>query len=191
MQAHGTPPSIWDAAHAATLSTYPPGSDGPPFACPKSGAPAYLVFQPVGFAMPPSSLMARWSFAPPFHPCLCLAAIGGLLSVALSVTPPSPAAPLPVRKHGALCCPDFPPSPPCGGKSGGAMRGMSRNECPGRLNNAGSRSRWLRGRRSVDRHHQNARHYRTEAPCALLPAGSPRPRHGSRSPVFSSRGSHC
>src|SRR5690606_24864898 len=41
------------------------------------------------------------------------------LSAALSVTPPSPMVPLPVRKHGALRCPDFPPSP-CG-KSGGAM----------------------------------------------------------------------
>ncbi len=177
MLPHGAPPSIWDAAHAAPRSTYPPGSGGPPFACPRAGAPAYLVFQPVGFAVPPSSLMARWSFAPPFHPCLCLAAIGGLLSAALSVTPPSPAAPLPVRKHGALCCPDFPPFPPCGGKSGGAMRGMSRNVVE-QFSNAGSRSLWRRGHRSADRHHQNARHYRTAASCVPPPAKYPPPRRG-------------
>ena len=82
---------------------------------------------------------------PPFHPCppkpwrrralpmlqpQAFRLSGGLLSVALSVVRPSPAAPLPVRKHGALCCPDFPPLPPCGGRSGGAMRGMSRNGRP-------------------------------------------------------------
>src|SRR5690606_33498149 len=94
---------------------------------PCGGTPAYLVFQPVGFAVPPPSLGARWALAPPFHPCLCLAAIGGLLSVALSVAPPFPAALLPVRKYGALCCPDFPPSAPEGAKNGGAMRRMSRN----------------------------------------------------------------
>lgn len=33
------------------------------------------------------------------------------LSAALSVTPPFPVVPLPVRKHGALRCPDFPPEP--------------------------------------------------------------------------------
>ena len=49
------------------------------------------------------------------------------LSVALSMAPPSPVMLLPVRKHGALCCPDFPPSPPCSGKNDGAMRGMSMN----------------------------------------------------------------
>ena len=32
------------------------------------------------------------------------------VSAALSVAPPSPVTPLPVRKHGALRCPDFPPS---------------------------------------------------------------------------------
>ena len=37
--------------------------------------------------------------------------MGGIISAALSVTPPSPVAPLPVRKHGALRCPDFPPRP--------------------------------------------------------------------------------
>ena len=49
------------------------------------------------------------------------------LSAALSVAPPFPVAPLPVRKHGALCCPDFPPLPPCGEKSGSAMHRMSMN----------------------------------------------------------------
>ena len=49
MQACGTPPFIWDLARARPRSTYPPGSGGPPFSRPKTGAPAYLVFQPVGF----------------------------------------------------------------------------------------------------------------------------------------------
>src|SRR5262245_42000898 len=62
---------------------------------------AYLVFQPTRFAMPPPSLGARWALDPPFHP-YPIRRRGGLFSVALSVTPPSPAAPLPVRKRGAL-----------------------------------------------------------------------------------------
>ena len=33
---------------------------------------------------------------------------GGIFSVALSVAPPLQAQPLPVRKHGGSCCPDFP-----------------------------------------------------------------------------------
>src|SRR5690606_7066693 len=35
----------------------------------------------------------------------------GIFSVALAVTVPSPVRTLPVRKYGALCCPDFPLSP--------------------------------------------------------------------------------
>lgn len=77
---------------------------------------AYLIFQPIRFAMPPSSLSGRWALTPPFHPYLltdsgqALYQYGGLFSVALAVFWPSPAKSLPVRKYGALCCPDFPPS---------------------------------------------------------------------------------
>ena len=50
----------------------------------------------------------RWSLTPPFHPCLCLSAIGGVFSVALSVALPRPA----VSRHSALWSPDFPPRMP-------------------------------------------------------------------------------
>jgi len=47
----------------------------------------------------------RWcALAAPFHPCLCLAAIGGLLSVALSFGSPR----LAVNQHPALRSPDLP-----------------------------------------------------------------------------------
>ena len=45
-----------------------------------------------------------WSLTPPFHPCLCPKAIGGLLSVALAVGFPR----LGVTQHRALWSPDFP-----------------------------------------------------------------------------------
>lgn len=116
----------------------PAGSRGPRLACLAAGVPAYLVFQPVGFTKLPRSHGALVGSYPTFSslprrslseggPSLQLQRSAVSLSVALSVTPPSPAAPLPVRKHGALCCPDFPPSPPCGGKNGGAVRRMSMN----------------------------------------------------------------
>ena len=108
----GPPSSIWDRAHARPLSTYPPGSSGPPLACPKTSAPAYLVFQLVGFTKLPRSHAALVGSYPTFSslppPC------GGSavsLSAALSMASPSPVIPLPVRKHDALCCPDFPPFP--------------------------------------------------------------------------------
>lgn len=122
------PPSIWDHAHAQPRSTYPLGSSGPPLSRPKTGAPAYLVFQPVGFTKLPRSHAALVGSYPTFSslPPSCDGSAVSL-SAALSMAPPSPVVPLPVRKHGALCCPDFPPSPPCGEKNGGAMRGMSMN----------------------------------------------------------------
>ena len=45
----------------------------------------------------------RWALTPPFHPY----PRGRLFSVILLY----PRGYLPVRKHGALCCPDFPPHP--------------------------------------------------------------------------------
>lgn len=65
----------------------------------------------------------------PFTLACRLLDIGGLLSVALSVARPSPAEPLPVRKHGALCCPDFPPTL-LQRVSDGAVRRMSMNAWP-------------------------------------------------------------
>lgn len=106
---------------------------------PCGDAPAYLAFQPVGFTKLPrshgalvGSYFERRSAYPARRrahlfiftrrslgeggPCqnFSLGPCGlqaTSLSAALSITPPSPAAPLPVRKHGALCCPDFPPLP--------------------------------------------------------------------------------
>ena len=65
----------------------------------------YLALPRMGFAVPVLSPVLRWALTPPFHPCLCLAAIGGLLSVALSVASRRPA----VNRHPALRGPDFPP----------------------------------------------------------------------------------
>jgi hypothetical protein len=63
-----------------------------------------LALLRVGFAMPLPSPAARWSLTPPFHPCLCPKAIGGLFSVALSVALRRPA----VSRHPALWSSDFP-----------------------------------------------------------------------------------
>lgn len=76
---------------------------------------AYLIFQPIRFAMPRLSPGERWALTPPFHPYPYPNSYrdrGGIFSVALSVYEPSPAHTLPVRKYGALCCPDFPPPDP-------------------------------------------------------------------------------
>ena len=67
---------------------------------------AYLIFQPIRFTMQYRSPGTRWALTPPFHPYP--ARRGGIFSVALAVTAPSPVRTLPVRKYGALCCPDFP-----------------------------------------------------------------------------------
>jgi len=70
----------------------------------------YMAFLPVGFAVPGTSPPPRWALTPPFHPCLIpstlagLRAIGGLLSVALSLG----LRPVGVTHHRALCSPDFP-----------------------------------------------------------------------------------
>ena len=64
----------------------------------------YLALPRMGFAVPVLLPVLRWALTPPFHPCLCLAAIGGLLSVALSVASRRPA----VNRHPALRGPDFP-----------------------------------------------------------------------------------
>ncbi len=64
------------------LAAYPRRFDrgGPPLA-------AYLALLQLRFTMPPALPRARWALTPPFHPYLIpvLGAIGGLISVALSV----------------------------------------------------------------------------------------------------------
>ena len=61
----------------------------------------YLALLPVGFAVPRLSPGGRCALTAPFHPCLSLAcgeAIGGLLSVALSLV----SRPVAVNDHRAL-----------------------------------------------------------------------------------------
>lgn len=52
-----------------------------------SDSPPYSALLPVGFAVPPPLLEARWALTPPFHPCrLGRDRSGGLFSVALSLS---------------------------------------------------------------------------------------------------------
>ena len=51
---------------------------------------SYSVLLPVGFALPPPLLEARWALTPPFHPYPRAEAEGGLFSVALSLGSPPP-----------------------------------------------------------------------------------------------------
>ncbi len=44
----------------------PGGRSGNPLPC---GSPPYSALLPVGFAVPPPLLEARWALTPPFHPC--------------------------------------------------------------------------------------------------------------------------
>jgi len=46
----------------------------------------------------------RWSLTPPFHPCLLIMSIGGLVSVALSIVIRRPG----ITRRPALRSPDFP-----------------------------------------------------------------------------------
>jgi hypothetical protein len=70
----------------------------------------YLVFQPIRFTLPPRLLGARWALTPPFHPYPNAASwlrryiFCGTVCYRLACA----AQHLPVRKYGALCCPDFP-----------------------------------------------------------------------------------
>src|SRR6476469_244886 len=50
----------------------------------------YLVLLPVGLALPDSLPKPRCALTAPFQPCLCLSAIGGMFSVALSLESPPP-----------------------------------------------------------------------------------------------------
>ena len=110
----GPPSSIWPTRHHAGLATYPPTPSsfgGTGFPCPCiSGRPVYMVFQRVGFTKLPCShkaLVSSYLTFSPLPPSCDGSAVS--LSAALSVAVPFPARPLPVRKHAALCCPDFPP----------------------------------------------------------------------------------
>lgn len=72
----------------------------------------YLVFQPVRFTLPSLSPTKRWALTSPFHPYPDI--IGAVYFLWHFLFPPKQInfeRDLPVRKYGALCCPDFPPFP--------------------------------------------------------------------------------
>jgi len=71
-------------------------------------ASAYLVFQLPGFTSLSGHPEKPWALTPRFQPYLCLKAIGGMFSAALSMIRVFITGPLPVRKRDALRCPDFP-----------------------------------------------------------------------------------
>jgi hypothetical protein len=83
----------------------PPASSSRPGTRTERAAPRpCLALLRVGFTVPRLSPDARCALTAPFHPCLSPRAIGGLLSVALSVASRRPA----VSRHPALRSSDFP-----------------------------------------------------------------------------------
>ncbi len=72
------------------LSERPIPETRPTFAGRGAGSPevSYLALHPMGFSVPPRSRSARWALTPPFHPYRRLAPVGGMFSVALSVSRP-------------------------------------------------------------------------------------------------------
>jgi hypothetical protein len=96
-------PFLWEYRRRHPLAAYPGLDQGGPPLVP------YLALLRVGFAVPLPLPAARCALTAPFHPYLCSAsgAIGGLLSVALSVASRRPG----VTRHPALRSSDFPRHP--------------------------------------------------------------------------------
>ena len=65
-------PFISILVHTKTPSIYPPRNSFPKKRNRTSSSlpEVYLIFQPIRFTMPPSSLLGRWALTPPFHPFL-------------------------------------------------------------------------------------------------------------------------
>ena len=63
-------PFISILVHTKTPSIYPPRNSFPKkrYRTSSSLPEAYLIFQPIRFAMPSPSLQRRWALTPPFHP---------------------------------------------------------------------------------------------------------------------------
>jgi len=91
---------LWATRYREALAAYPGATRATPLL-------PYLALPRMGFTVPVLSPVLRWALTPPFHPYLIFLAkaIGGLLSVALSVASRRPA----VSRHPALRGPDFPP----------------------------------------------------------------------------------
>jgi hypothetical protein len=82
----------------------PAGSSNLPGSSASSAIAPLFGLAPDGVCQPLVLPQARCALTAPFHPYLCLAAIGGMFSVALSVASRRPA----VSRHPALWSPDFP-----------------------------------------------------------------------------------
>ena len=98
------------AVAGAALAVYPPATGEPPL---NAGILDLATHQACGTVGRPT---ARWALTPPFHPCRCLEVsetVRRLFSVTLLCGRPQ----LPVKKHGARCCPDFPLAPHCVGRA--------------------------------------------------------------------------
>jgi hypothetical protein len=94
------PSFIWSWYRYHALTTYPPASDE------QSLSPEYMVFQPIRCTAPDVAIRTGKLLPHLFTLSLRLSS-GRLFSVTLLY----PHGYLPVRKHGALCCPDFPFQP--------------------------------------------------------------------------------
>ena len=116
---------IWDAVRTTPLSTYPLGFEHAALSDLSAGTQCTWSFSPWGLPSRRCRHRRWWALTPPFHLFPPKWVVS--LSAALSVAPPFPVIPLPVRKHGTLCCPDFPPSGTCEPKSDRVMHRISKN----------------------------------------------------------------
>ncbi len=99
---------IWDPRCRESRAAYPCWRrDGPPR--PPEWSSTAWPCTPWGLPGRPGRPERRWALTPPFHPLPCrgrATTLAGMLSVALAVSRRVDC--LPVRKHGALWCSDFP-----------------------------------------------------------------------------------
>jgi hypothetical protein len=115
----GSLPFIWAGRHRPAQAAYPfrlrlaADSRGQHDRDANIPIGTYLALQPIRFTRPPCHHDAPWALTPHFHPCPDKSE--RLFSVALAVHSRVSGDLLPVRKYGALCCPDF-PHPPVGGR---------------------------------------------------------------------------
>jgi len=99
--------SIWDGRRQPPQAAYLHRWLAGHLRADEIGARCDLAFHPVGFAGPLRSPEAPVRSYRTLSPLTAAGAVAGLLSVARAVVPVGPAR-LPVRKHGALWCSDFP-----------------------------------------------------------------------------------
>ncbi len=91
---------ISTTGHPAAQATYPPTSGEQPSSIGLHGLATRQTY------CPEISLFGRWALTPPFHPyrksggcfLLCYYPLAKIFHI---------------KKHGALCCPDFPPAQQC------------------------------------------------------------------------------